>query len=279
LGDVSEVNQSSQGVGGGIDIKHIVGKQPYAVYGYKQRVENGRPVWERYQMQTADGQPYNVWYPTRKADKEFLGYGINPNVGSISTSVKWKNITVSAMIDAKWGGIMIYGAEDQMIQRGTSKQTLPGRDGGLFIDGIYNSGTAQNPVWTDVKDAPSYQLKASAANFLSRDITVQGNEMPYEQKFFEQYYRYGQATRLSDMLVFDASYVKFRQISVNYSIPRSALTNIPIQSASVSLVARNLFDIYNKLPGGDPSINSGNGVNNNLLPSLRTFTLNLNVNF
>ena len=279
LGDVSEVNQSSQGVGGGIDIKHIVGKQPYAVYGYKQRVENGRPVWERYQMQTADGQPYNVWYPTRKADKEFLGYGINPNAGSISTSVKWKNITVSAMIDAKWGGIMIYGAEDQMIQRGTSKQTLPGRDGGLFIDGIYNSGTAQNPVWTDVKDAPSYQLKASAANFLSRDITVQGNEMPYEQKFFEQYYRYGQATRLSDMLVFDASYVKFRQISVNYSIPRSALTNFPIQSASVSLVARNLFDIYNKLPGGDPSINSGNGVNNNLLPSLRTFTLNLNVNF
>jgi len=279
LGDVSEVNQSSQGVGGGIDIKHIVGKQPYAVYGYKQKVENGRPVYERYQMQTADGQPYNVWYPTPNADKSFLGYGINPNAGSVSTSVRWKDFTITAMIDSKWGGIMIFGAEDQMIQRGTSKQTLPGRDGGLFIDGIYNSGTAANPVWTDVKDAPSYTLKASAANFLSRDITVQGNEMPYEQKYFEQYYRYGQATRLSDMLVFDASYVKLRQISVNYRVPRSVLGNLPIQSLNISLVGRNLFDIYNKLPGGDPSINSGNGVNNNLLPSLRTYTLNLNINF
>jgi hypothetical protein len=213
------------------------------------------------------------------ADKSFLGYGVNPNAGSISTSVRWKDFTISAMIDTKWGGIMIYGAEDQMIQRGTSKQTLPGRDGGLFLEGVYNSGTASNPVWTDIKEAPSYTLKASAANFLKQDITVQGNEMPYEQKFFEQYYRYGHATRLADMFVFDASYVKFRQISINYRIPRSLLGNIPIQSANISLVGRNLFDIYNKLPGGDPSINSGNGVNYNLLPSLRTFTLNLNVNF
>ena len=279
LGDVSEVNQSSRGVGGGIDVKHIVGKQPYAIYGYKQRVENGQPVWEQYQMQTADGQPYNVWYPTRNADKEFLGYGINPNSGSISTSVRWKNFTLSAMIDAKWGGIMIYEAEDQMIQRGTSMQTLPGRDGGLFIEGVYNTGTVSDPVWTDVKNAPSYVLIASTANFLSHDLPVQGNEMPYEQKYFEQYYRYGHATRLADMLVFDASYVKFRQISINYRIPRAALGNIPIQSANVSLIGRNLFDIYNKLPGGDPSINSGNGVNSNLLPSLRTFTLNLNINF
>ena len=279
LGGVSEVNQSSQGIGGGIDIKHVVGKQPYAIYGYKQRVDNGQPVWEQYQMQTADGQPYNVWYPTRNADKDFLGYGINPNSGSISTSVKWKNFTLSAMIDSKWGGIMIYTAEDQMIQRGTSKQTLPGRDGGLFIEGIYNSGSGQETVWTNVKDAPSYVITAHSSNFLQHDITVQGNEMPYEQKFFEQYYRYGHATRLSDMFVFDASYVKFRQISINYSIPRSVFADIPIQSANISFVARNLFDIYNKLPGGNPSINSGNGVNNNLLPSLRTFTLNLNVNF
>ena len=279
LGDVSEVNQSSQDVGGGIDIKHIVGKQPFAIYGYKQKQENGKAVWEQYRMQTADGQPYTVWYPTRNADKEFLGYGINPNSGSVSTSVKWKNFTLSAMVDAKWGGIMVFGAEDQMIQRGTSKQTLQGRDGGLFLEGVYNTGTAANPVWTDIKDAPGYTLTASAANYLQHDINVKGNEMPYEQKYFEQYYRYGQATRLSDMLVFDASYVKLRQISFNYRIPNSILGKMHIQSANISFVARNLFDIYNKLPGGNPSINSGNGVNNNLLPSLRTFTMNLNVSF
>ena len=279
LGDVSEVNQSSQNVGGGIDVKHIVGKQPFAIYGYKQQVENGKPVWEQYRMQTADGQPYTVWYPTRNADKDFLGYGINPNAGSMSTSVRWKNFTLSAMVDAKWGGIMIFGAEDQMIQRGTSKQTLPGRDGGLFIEGVYNTGTAQNPIWTDVKDAPGYTLTASDANFLPHDLNVKGNEMPYEQKYFEQYYRYGHATRLADMLVFDASYVKVRQISINYRIPASFFGNIPIQSANISLVGRNLFDLFNKLPGGDPSINSGNGVNYNLLPSLRTFTMNLSVSF
>ena len=280
LGDVTEVNQRSVGVGGGVDVKHIVGRQPYAIFGYIHRTENGQKVWVKQPMSSPDSpvQPYNVWYPGRKGDKDFLGYGINPNAGSISTQVRWKGFTLSAMIDAKWGATLVYPTEQQMIERGTSKQTLPGRDGGLFIDGVYNSGTASAPEWTDVKSVPAYTITKTPANFLSQDLHVQGNEMPYELKFFEQHYRYGQGA-ISEMLTFDGSYVKFRQISIGYNLPSSIFGNVPIQGAYISFVARNLFDIYNKLPSGDPSISSGNGISENLLPNLKTFTLNLNLNF
>ena len=278
LGDVDEVNQQSVDQGGGIDIKHIVGKQPYAVYGYTHRTENGQKVWTKQAMTTPDVQGYNVWYPGKKGTKDLLGYGINPNAGSISTQVRWKNFTLSAMIDAKWGATMVYTTEQQMIERGTSKQTLPGRDGGLFIDGVYNTGTASAPVWTDVKSVPEYTITQKPQNFLSRDLHVKGNEMPYELKFFEQYYRYGQGA-ISELLTFDGSYVKFRQVSLGYNLPKSIFGNVPIQGAYVSFVARNLFDLYNKLPAGDPSISRGNGLSDNLLPNLKTFTLNLNVNF
>jgi len=278
LGGVTEVNQQSVGAGGGIDIKHIVGKQPYAIYGYTHRTENGQKVWTK-NPQTLNGQTFNVWYPGRKADKDFLGYGVNPNAGSFSTQVKWKGITLSAMVDAKWGAKMAYTTEQQMLERGTSKLTLPGRDGGLFIDGVWNSGTAASPTWSDVKSVPAYTIPKTPQNFLSKDLEIQGNEMPYELKFFEFYYRYGQAGNISEMYLHDGSYVKFRQLSIGYNLPASIFGNVPIQSAFVSFTARNLFDIYNKLPAGDPSISRGNGINENLLPNLKTFTLNLSVNF
>jgi hypothetical protein len=81
------------------------------------------------------------------------------------------------------------------------------------------------------------------------------------------------------MVVFDASYSKFRQLSLSYAVPKSVYKNLPVQNLNVSVVGRNLFDLYNDLPNGDPSTGGAIGINNRALPAARSFTLNLNVNF
>jgi TonB-linked SusC/RagA family outer membrane protein len=278
LGGVSEVGAGSTGIGGGIDIKQVVGQRPYAIYGYTQKVVDGAPVWERWSF-NYDGQTHQSWRPVRDAQKSLLGYGVNPNTASFTTSVRYKNWNLSASVDGKWGAKVAFVGEQEMIERGQSSLTLNGRDGGLFLDGVYNTGTAANPVYTDIHDAPGYTITANAALNRPEDIVVAGNEIPYEGKHFENFYREGFVKRVSDWVVFDASYAKFRQVMLGYTLPKDMLKGLPVQNVNVSVVARNLFDIYNKLPNGDPSTGGATGINDRALPSSRSYTMNLSINF
>ena len=166
-----------------------------------------------------------------------------------------------------------------MVERGMSTSTLPGRDGSLFLEGVYNSGTSSEPVWSDVSTATGYTINANPANNLPNPVEVAGNEIPYHVKHFENYYREGFTKRVCEMVVFDADYAKFRQVTIGYNIPKHLYKNLPAQNLNVSVVGRNLFDIINHLPNGDPATGGATGINNRALPSTRSFTLNINANF
>jgi TonB-linked SusC/RagA family outer membrane protein len=280
LGGVDEVNVTSNTMGGGIDIKQVVGKQPYAIYGYTQKEAEGKKVWEQWTF-SYGGQIHQSWRPARDATKTLIGYGVHPNAASITSTLTWKGITLSMMIDSKWGAKVAYSPEQELIERGQSTSTLPGRDGGLFLEGVYETGQDANgnPIYADITTAPGYTINANPATNLPNEVAVAGNEIPYHVKHFENYYREGFTKRVADMVIFDASYVKFRQVTLGYSIPQSVFKNLPVQAMNVSFIGYNLLDLYNKLPNGDPTTGGRTGMNNNVLPSTRSFTLNLNINF
>lgn len=278
LGGVSEVSAGSVGIGGTIDVKQIVGERPYAMYGYVQKKVDGQPVWERWTFSYA-GQTHQSWRPTRDPQKTLLGYGTHPNSASLTATLRWEGLSLSAMVDGKWGATVAFEAEQEMVERGQAESTLPGRDGSLFLEGVYNTGTAAAPVWSDIKTATGYTINANPANNLPNPVVVAANEIPYHVKHFENYYRTGFAQRVSEMVVFDAAYAKFRQVTLGYTVPKSLYKNIPVQNINVSLIGRNLFDIVNHLPNGDPSTGGAIGINNRALPAARSFTMNLSVNF
>jgi hypothetical protein len=278
LGGASEVSAGSVGIGGGIDVKQIVGERPYAMYGYTQKKVDGQPVWERWTF-SYNGQTHQSWRPARDPQKTLLGYGTHPSSGSVTATLTWKGFSLSAIVDGKWGATVAFEAEQEMVERGQSVSTLPGREGSLFLKGVYNTGTATEPVWSDISTATGYTINANPAANLPNPVVVAGNEIPYHVKHFENYYRTGNAQRVSEMVVFDAAYAKFRQVTLGYSIPKSLYRNIPVQNINVSLVGRNLFDIINHLPNGDPSTGGAIGINNRALPAARSFTMNLSVNF
>jgi TonB-linked SusC/RagA family outer membrane protein len=83
--------------------------------------------------------------------------------------------------------------------------------------------------------------------------------------------------------VYDASYVKLRELSFGYNLPAKLLASTPISRVTLSLVGRNLWIIHKNMPYYDPelSLSAGNvqGIADGAYPSTRTFGFNLTVGF
>ena len=87
-----------------------------------------------------------------------------------------------------------------------------------------------------------------------------------------------------DINVFKGDYIKMRSIQFGYNISKKALQRLMINNARLYVSAQNLL-IITKYPGPDPEVstdgnsNQTQGIDRNTVPSPRTITIGLNVNF
>jgi hypothetical protein len=80
--------------------------------------------------------------------------------------------------------------------------------------------------------------------------------------------------------VFDASYLKLREVSLTYSLPAKLFEKNFLQAVSVSLIGRNLGILFKNTTHIDPEVSSASlGYNYGQLPSTRSLGFNLNVKF
>lgn len=89
------------------------------------------------------------------------------------------------------------------------------------------------------------------------------------------------ANNVSSLFVQNADFIKLRQLTFGYTFPAN-LFNGAIKSASLSLVARNLFYLMKKTDNIDPESDysfNAEGLELGGVPTTRTYGLNLNVKF
>lgn len=231
-------------------IKHIVG-YPYGMITgrVQQRDPNGNPIFFE------DGRPV--------ATSEYvpIGNGIADWTGGFNNSFTWKGFNLSFLIDFKIGGDIFSGTNNRLIQNGLHKKSLLGREGEapLHVTGVVNTGTAESPVYTPI----------------DRDLT------PREARDYWGSVG-GEATAISDMFIYDASFSKLRQVVLGYTLPRTLLSKTPFQKVTVSFVARNLAIISKNIENVDPesmySTNAGaQGLEYFAMPSTRSYGFNLNL--
>lgn len=95
------------------------------------------------------------------------------------------------------------------------------------------------------------------------------------------------AFRMSSRFVHDASYVRLKNVSLGYTLPKSVLSKLNIRSLRVYASAQNLLTITD-YPGLDPEVgyqNAGSGANGNRnvgldyasYPNVRTYTFGINL--
>ena len=97
------------------------------------------------------------------------------------------------------------------------------------------------------------------------------------------YGAFGYSKLPNSAFVYDASYVKLRQVSLSYTIPTSVLQKTFITGITLTAVASNVWIIFKNLPYADPEsgLGAGNlqGYTTGSLPSTRDFSLNLKLTF
>jgi len=201
-------------------------------------------------------------YYTRTEKEEVIG-NIQPDWrGGITNTLSYKGISLRALIDIQKGGDIYsvdrkYGLATGLFKetaglnsKGIDKRADVADGGGiLHADAVYADGT-QNTTF-------------ARANGWGGD----------------QYYGRTPTARY----VYDASYIKLREIALSYSLPKDLLNNTFLNKVVISAVGRNLWIIHKNTPGFDPETgqSSGNkqGIANASYPTSRSFGFNVTLGF
>jgi len=85
------------------------------------------------------------------------------------------------------------------------------------------------------------------------------------------------------MNVYENSYIKLREVSLNIALPQSILTPIRLKAASISFIGRN-FLLWSTLPNVDPETSQGTGNGQTgfdyvSLPQTKSYGVTLNLTF
>ena len=87
--------------------------------------------------------------------------------------------------------------------------------------------------------------------------------------------------RSSDLMVYDGSFMRLRNITLGYTLPESLTRKVLISKLRVYLNAENLFTLT-KYHGLDPEISSGGtsiGIDKGVYPQARTLSAGINITF
>jgi hypothetical protein len=211
-------------------------------------------------------------------------------VGGIQNTFKYKNLSLSFLVDASFGGSIFSNTNKTGRYTGVLESTLFGRDaehGGLWYY-VDNGNRVQisEPQYT-ISDAGLYysNINGKQERVYQDGIIVDGigeDGQPNKKVVSAENY-YHRIYNIAEANVYDASYVKLRELSINYQLPKSIYGLIGLQGASIGFTARNLWIIYKEADNIDPesAITAGNaqGVEAYTLPTARTFGVNVNVKF
>ena len=212
----------------------------------------------------------NGYYLRTTTSDKVIG-NINPdwNAG-MNNKFSYKNWSASFLLDYQKGGSIFsldlwYGMATGLYEETVGNNDLgnPVRDpvvknedgtyannsGGLLLDGVYADGTA--------------------------NVTrVEGGD----------YRVWGYSRNPNSAFVYDASYLKLRELVISYSLPQSVIAKAGwIQGATFSIVGSNLWILMKNLPHADPeaSQSSGNvqGWQSGVMPSTRNVGFSVNLQF
>lgn len=236
---------------GGVTINAEVGKPYGLIYGTDYTYLNGERV-----VDPSDGQ-----YIKTSTSDQTIGDS-NPDwLMGISNKFNYKNFSLSFLIDIQQGGSIF--SLDQYYGRAT----------GLYEETVFINDLG-NPVRNTLADG---------GGFINEGVNPDGATNTTRIRA-DRFGAFGYRRGLPDKaFVYDASYVKLREVALVYNLPSKLLTDTFLTNASLSVVGSNLWIIDKNIPHEDPEggLSAGNlqGYSVGSLPTTRDFGVNLKLQF
>ena len=122
------------------------------------------------------------------------------------------------------------------------------------------------------------------ASYLAEGVLADGstnNIYVNPEKYWSQFSNW--TNEIHDPFVYDASYVKLREVTLTWELPSKWLSPVKIKKFYLSIYGRNLWLLYSQVPNIDPEAfhDSENGMGYELYsyPGRRNIGFNLKFNF
>ncbi len=183
-----------------------------------------------------------------------LGVGNPPFLMGLNNTFTYGRFSLTLDIDSKFGAVGYSNLMQYATRFGLTPLTLPGREGGLTVSGVDQTGAAYTKLWNMV-DLDTYYNNFGSA---------------YPGQF-----------------VYKTDFVKLRRMVVRYNVPSSVVKFIKAQSATVALTGMNLAILYRdkkiKEAGLDPemqeTVGNAQGSQGVAMPKTRNIGFAINIKF
>jgi hypothetical protein len=188
--------------------------------------------------------------PLRSSDPSYLGT-YNPDwTGGLRNTFRYKGASLSVLLDTKQGGKVYSLTNSYGRKSGTLIESLRGReqswDQGMVIPGVKVVGTDTVP----------------------NDIVV----------LAQIYHR--QIQPINEEYVYDASFIKLREVTLSYVLPQSITNRLNVSNATVAFIGRNLW-MHDNVPNIDPetAFDASNvqGLEYGQVPTAKSFGFSISV--
>lgn len=230
--------------------------------------------WSGLQIRAVPGETFSLYGTAFERDEATGKYIIDANSGlrktedgkrlgnlfpdwmlGASTYLNYKSFSLSALVDIRHGGAFYSGTASSLRSSGLAAETGGDRSQPIIDDGLVDHGNG----------------------LVQNDVPVESHQL-----YWSQNYRVAN----TEANVFDASYIKLRELRVGYALPRSIVAKQrAFKAAEIGVEGRNLWLIRSKVPHVDPessffgSGSVGEAVEFNSIPSARSFGFNVRLTF
>ena len=168
----------------------------------------------------------------------------------ISNTLRYRNLSLSFLFDVRYGGVMYSGTVSDLRVNGMAEETIGKNRTDIVDKGVKQDGTENTTAIT-----------------------------PY------QFWSNNYSSKVSEANVFDATFVKLREMVLSYQMPQRWFKNCFIGSLALGVEGRNLWLMKSNVPHIDPETNIfgpsavGSGVEYSAIPTTRSWGFNIKLTF
>lgn len=182
--------------------------------------------------------------------------------GGLTTSLRWKDITLGATFTGSYGGKCYSITHAILGYKGKLKDSLEGRQGGMVVSGF-------NFVGNDSEGHPIYKENQTVTEAIN-----------------DYYVNYKYSRTNAEGNTYSTSFLKFKELRIDFNLPKRLCRKSKVlQAASLGFYATNIFCI-SEWPQFDPeeagSLNGTDvyrGTEAGAMPMNRTYGVNLKLSF
>ncbi|PWN70061.1 SusC/RagA family TonB-linked outer membrane protein [Chryseobacterium phosphatilyticum] len=226
-------------------------------------------IWTSDYVYDSNGQrivgPNGAYLVTDKAIYDQGSFQARWTAG-LNNTINYKNLSLSFLIDWRQGG-KVYSL-DQFYGYGT----------GLYPDSV-GFNDLGNPIRNTLANGGGVIMPGVMV-----DPNNPGHYIPNTIRLDKSQSSQVLQTDLPGAAyIYDASFVKLREVAITYRFDKKIFNSKFIQGMSMSLIGNNLWIIHKNLPYADPEagLSSGNiqGYQSGVMPGTRNISFNVKINF